>query len=157
MCRTWWPFDLDLYLQGHSTLFWLGIQHDSIVWVIMRRRLVSSERRRCSFNFNEDISHGSPYVSSAVEWRTAVFPWRRNPINWNMVWVPHSHSLIDLECRWCFMKYANSFVWGFYWIHKICFLIFLRVASQAYTSLLGYVVLQISHCYLVIISNLLAF
>ena len=31
-------FDLDLCLQGHSTLFWLGIQHDSIVWVIMRRR-----------------------------------------------------------------------------------------------------------------------
>ena len=31
-------FDLDLHLQGHSTLLWLGIQHDSIVWVIMRRR-----------------------------------------------------------------------------------------------------------------------
>ena len=31
-------FDLDLYLQGHSALFWLGIQHDSIVWVITRRR-----------------------------------------------------------------------------------------------------------------------
>ena len=31
-------FDLDLYLQGHSTLFWFGTQHDSIVWVIMRRR-----------------------------------------------------------------------------------------------------------------------
>ena len=41
-------FDLDLYLQGHSTLFWLGIQHDSIVWVIMRRRGVSSERSSCS-------------------------------------------------------------------------------------------------------------
>ena len=41
-------FDLDLYLQGHSTLFWLGIQHDSIVWVIMRRQGVSSERRRSS-------------------------------------------------------------------------------------------------------------
>ena len=41
-------FDLDLYLQGHSTLFWLGIQHDSIVWVIMRWRGVSSERRRFS-------------------------------------------------------------------------------------------------------------
>ena len=41
-------FDLDLYLQGHSTLFWLGIQHDSIVWVIMRRRGVSSEHRRSS-------------------------------------------------------------------------------------------------------------
>ena len=41
-------FDLDLYLQGHSTLFWLGIQHGSIVWVIMRRRGVSSERRRSS-------------------------------------------------------------------------------------------------------------
>ena len=41
-------FDLDLYLQGHSTLFWFGTQHDSIVWVIMRRRGVSSERRRSS-------------------------------------------------------------------------------------------------------------
>ena len=41
-------FDLDLYLQGHSALFWLGIQHDSIVWVIMRRQGVSSERRRSS-------------------------------------------------------------------------------------------------------------
>ena len=38
----------DLYLQGHLTLFWLGIQHDSIVWVIMRRQGVSSERRRSS-------------------------------------------------------------------------------------------------------------
>ena len=41
-------FDLDLYLQGLSTLFWLGIQHDSKVWVIMRRLGVSSERRRSS-------------------------------------------------------------------------------------------------------------
>ena len=38
-------FDLDLYLHGHSTLFWLGIQHDSIVWVIS---WVSSERRHSS-------------------------------------------------------------------------------------------------------------
>ena len=48
-------FDLDLYLQGHLTLFLLGIQHDSIVWVIMRRRGVSSERRRSScssYNFH---------------------------------------------------------------------------------------------------------
>ena len=42
-------FDLDLYLQGHSTLFWLGIQHDSILWVIMKRRGVSSERKRSSW------------------------------------------------------------------------------------------------------------
>ena len=28
--------------------FWLGIQYDSMVWVIMRRRGVSSERRRSS-------------------------------------------------------------------------------------------------------------
>ena len=28
--------------------FWLGIQYDSMVWVIMRRRRVSSERRRSS-------------------------------------------------------------------------------------------------------------
>ena len=45
-------FDLDLYLQSHSTLFWLGIQHDSIVWVIMRRRGVSSERRRSCYSFS---------------------------------------------------------------------------------------------------------
>ena len=32
-------FNLDLYLQSHSTLFSLAIQHDSIVWVIMRRRV----------------------------------------------------------------------------------------------------------------------
>ena len=41
-------FVLDLYLQGYSMLFWLGIPHDSIVWVIMRWRGVSSERRRSS-------------------------------------------------------------------------------------------------------------
>ena len=29
-------------------IFWLGIQYDSMVWVIMRRRGVSSERRRSS-------------------------------------------------------------------------------------------------------------
>ena len=44
-------FDLDLYLQGHSTLLWLGIQHDSIVWVIMRRQRVSSESRCSSSSF----------------------------------------------------------------------------------------------------------
>ena len=47
-------FDLDLYLQGLSTLFWFWTQHDSIVWVIMRWRGGggggggSSERRRSS-------------------------------------------------------------------------------------------------------------
>ena len=32
-------------------IFWLGIQYDSMVWVIMRRRGVSSERRRSSYSY----------------------------------------------------------------------------------------------------------
>ena len=37
--------------------FWLGIQYDSMVWVIMRRRGVSSERRRssCSSFYGNEI------------------------------------------------------------------------------------------------------
>ena len=56
-------FDLDLYLQGHSTLFWFGAQHDSIVWVIMRRRGVSSERRRSSCSIFFWSREKSPILS----------------------------------------------------------------------------------------------
>ena len=41
----WWPLTLTYIFK--VSLFWLGIQHNSIVWVIMRRRGVSSEHR-CS-------------------------------------------------------------------------------------------------------------
>ena len=71
-----WPissrsFDLDFENSVRSVtfsvldplFFWLGIQYDSIMWVIMRRRGVSSERRRSSysscfnsFKFQEDSS-----------------------------------------------------------------------------------------------------
>ena len=62
-CDDLWPwpissrsFDLNFENRVHSVtfsvpdrlFFWLGIQYDSIVWVIMRRRGVSSERRRSS-------------------------------------------------------------------------------------------------------------
>ena len=62
-CDDLWPwpissrsFDLDYENHVRSVtfsvldrlFFWLGIQYDSIVWVIMRRRGVSSERRRSS-------------------------------------------------------------------------------------------------------------
>ena len=50
-------FDLDLYLQGHSTLFWFGTQHDSIVWVIMKRRGVSSELRRSSCSSSVQVPY----------------------------------------------------------------------------------------------------
>ena len=40
-------------------IFWLGIQYDSMVWVIMRRRGVSSERRRssCSSSISQYIEY----------------------------------------------------------------------------------------------------
>ena len=62
-CDDLWPwpissrsFDLDFENRVRSVtfsvldrlFFWLGIQYDSIMWVIMRRRGVSSERRRSS-------------------------------------------------------------------------------------------------------------
>ena len=61
-------FDLDPYLQGHSTLFWLGIQHDSIVWVIMRRRGVSSERRRSSCSSSLCLKNEIFSLNSAWKW-----------------------------------------------------------------------------------------
>ena len=63
-CDDLWPwpissrsFDLDFENRVRSVtfsvldrlFFWLGIQYDSIMWVIMRRRGVSSERRRSSY------------------------------------------------------------------------------------------------------------
>ena len=58
-----WPissrsFDLDFENRVRSVtfsvldrlFFWLGIQYDSMMWVIMRRRGVSSERRRSSYS-----------------------------------------------------------------------------------------------------------
>ena len=65
MCRMWWPLTLTYIFKvirpwlwkscplcnvfsSRSIIFWLGIQYDPIVWVIMRRRGVSSERRRSS-------------------------------------------------------------------------------------------------------------
>ena len=64
-CDELWPwpissrsFDLDFENRVRSVMFsvldrlffWLGIQYDSIMWVIMRRRGVSSERRRSSYS-----------------------------------------------------------------------------------------------------------
>ena len=64
-CDDLWPwpissrsFDLDFENRVSSVtfsvldrlFFWLGIQYDSIMWVIMRRRGVSSERRRSSYS-----------------------------------------------------------------------------------------------------------
>ena len=45
----------------HFVFFWLGIQYDSMVWVIMRRRGVSSERRRSSCSSCQ--LHAKVYIS----------------------------------------------------------------------------------------------
>ena len=76
-CDDLWPwpissrsFDLDFENRVRSVtfsvldrlFFWLGIQYDSIMWVIMRRRGVSSERRRssCSSYFRNLLRYSSP-------------------------------------------------------------------------------------------------
>ena len=71
-CDDLWPwpissrsFDLDFENRVRSVtfsvldrlFFWLGIQYDSIMWVIMRRRGVSSERRRSSYSSWFNSSH----------------------------------------------------------------------------------------------------
>ena len=62
-------------------IFWLGIQYDSMVWVIMRRRGVSSERR-CSS------------CSSLFCLLTFIPAWRSNYIHykvWNEITYPSSN------------------------------------------------------------------
>ena len=71
-CDDLWPwpissrsFDLDFENRVRSVMFsvldrlffWLGIQYDPIVWVIMRRRGVSSERRRSSCSSLTTLKH----------------------------------------------------------------------------------------------------
>ena len=41
-------FKIQKFVNFDFVFFWLGIQYDSMVWVTMRRRGVSSERRRSS-------------------------------------------------------------------------------------------------------------
>ena len=55
MCLMWWPLTLTYIFKVIRPWLWkscplcnVGIQYDSIVWVIMRRRGVSLERRRSS-------------------------------------------------------------------------------------------------------------
>ena len=45
-CQDLWPWPISL--RSFDLVLTWGIQHDSILWVIMRRRGVSSERRRSS-------------------------------------------------------------------------------------------------------------
>ena len=55
ICKVIWPWLWKSYplcnvFSSRYIICWLGIQYDSIVWVIMRRLGVSSERRRSSFS-----------------------------------------------------------------------------------------------------------
>ena len=69
-------FELDLYLQGHSTLFWIGIQHDSTVWEIMRRRGVSSECRHSSCSsFTRCNDCASKRMDSLKKTRDPFWKW----------------------------------------------------------------------------------
>ena len=101
-CDLWtWPissrsFDLDFENRVRSVtfsvldrlFFWLGIQYDSIVWVIMRRRGVSSERRLSSCSSSIYCIHTNEFslswntersreISRQTFWKKK-FPWRND-------------------------------------------------------------------------------
>ena len=56
--------------------FWLGIQYDSMVWVIMRRRGVSSERRRSSCSSSICLENWQ--FSLKIAWRLLFIGWKNN-------------------------------------------------------------------------------
>ena len=72
--------------------FWLGIQYDSMVWVIMRRRGVSSERRRSSCSSFGALSQ----VCAIVIGQECDLLWP-DWLNWWMCpWVPEFEIQIFL-------------------------------------------------------------
>ena len=54
-------------------IFWLGIQYDSMVWVIMRRRGVSSERRRSSCSSFPSSIHKLYRACTNIGWAPESF------------------------------------------------------------------------------------
>ena len=93
-------FDLDLYFQGHSTLFWLGTQHDSIVWVIMRRRGVSSERRHSSCSSYVMIP---PVCSVATTVADGFFPYLAQMVTSMRWWC------VILALTYIFIAFGHDF------------------------------------------------
>ena len=108
-CDDLWPwpissrsFDLDFENRVRSVtfsvldrlFFWLGIQYDSIMWVIMRRRGVSSERRRSSYSSLSQMCLWSCLVpqeaTSQYMYVNSLWPscttWRHKPW-WTLVRV----------------------------------------------------------------------
>ena len=57
-------------------IFWLGIQYDSMVWVIMRRRGVSSECRRSSYSQIHSMPLCLWFISGVCDFDIIWF-WRR--------------------------------------------------------------------------------
>ena len=98
--------------------FWLGIQYDSIMWVIMRRRGVSSERRRSSYSsFCLDLAQCNACLVSNIVTHDVIarkhfqhyWPFMRG-IHWSPVDSPHKGQwhralMFPLICAW-----TNS--WG---------------------------------------------
>ena len=76
----------------YFVFFWLGIEYDSIVWVIMRRRRVSSERRHssCSSCVLLWFSNGwfYPYSSGLLHWHWLPQCQWRNPEGYGYMIVP---------------------------------------------------------------------
>ena len=107
-CDDLWPwpissrsFDLDFENRVRSVsfsvldrlFFWLGIQYDSIMWVIMRRRGVSSERRRSSYSSSFRL--GLNVLMAYVARRQQTWAWADVDIISKVLW--HSPWAVSLE------------------------------------------------------------
>ena len=100
-CDDLWPWPIssrsfDLDFENHvcsvtfsvldRLFFLLGIQYDSIMWVIMRRRGVSSERRRSSWTCDGKCQLGK-FVSHASLYNTkGRHPVGRIECAWDPIW-----------------------------------------------------------------------
>ena len=93
-CDDLWPWPISSRWQGHSTLFWFGTQHDSIVWVIMRQRGVSSERRRSSW-VCFSIWQAEPW------WRASIWRSHRKVV---VKQCSYHNNIIDIQNRLPYSK-----------------------------------------------------
>ena len=82
--KFWWIFEICIFA---FVFFWLGIQYDSMVWVIIRRRGVSSERRSSSCSSLWLIYHSWPSLFRLSWWfnsgNTTGWPYRWFMLSWS--------------------------------------------------------------------------
>ena len=104
-------------------IFWLGIQYDSMVWVIMRRRGVSSERRRSSCSSSPTYGHQQTDAYEIIIDRRAT----------RLDSLPSTTQFLPRSGPWCMRKVAH-------WAHQMYL-----TTQCAYLSMLRQVLLNLNN------------